>query len=196
LRSRVLHRPARPQAVRPETEQEGSHRGDKTDRRNNRQMPGRVDGDVANQTASRHRQTTAGPCWCIHSARCSRRVRCVVVSTAGARSQLPCRSPAHRLPVQRCTGMGSTDQHRQRPRRLRPDIRVVPVRQLLHGRARIGERCYVRRNRVEPAHPSGFRRRRARFGVMPDCQLLYGRRRSIRISLHVQRQHVELCSYH
>jgi hypothetical protein len=176
------------------TERRESHRGDKTDKQNNRRRPCRVDGNDANQTAAHHRPTTAGVCLRIHSAnRRSYRVQ-RVVGTTRARSQLPCRRPARHLTVQRCAGMGSGDTPRPQPRRRRPDIGVMPIRTLLHGRARIGLRGQVRRNHVEPAHRAIFLRRRARFRVMPDRQLLHGRRHARLIHLSVQRRHVEFCS--
>lgn len=180
-----------------QTERRGSHRGDKTAKQNNRRMPGRVDGNVANQTASHHRPTTASVCLRIHSAnRRSHRVQRVVVGTTRARSRLPCRRPARHLTAQRCVGMETSGTPRLQPRRRRPDISVMPVRRLLHGRARIGLRGYVQRNHVEPAHQAIFLRRRARFRVMPDRQLLHGRGRARLIRLFVQWQHVEFCSKH
>jgi hypothetical protein len=177
------------------TERRGSHRGDKPDKQNKRRMPGHVDGNVANQATSHHRPTTAGVCLRIHSAnRRSHRVRRVVVGTTRARSQLPCRRPARHLTLQRCAGMGSSEAPRLQPRRRRPGLSVMPICKLLHGRARIRPRGYVRRNHVEQAHRAIFLRRPARFRVMPDRQLLHGRRRARLIHLSVQRQHVEFCS--
>jgi hypothetical protein len=161
------------------TERRGSHRA-----------------NVAIPAASRHRPTRAGACLRIHSAnRRSHRVRRVFVGTQ-VRRRLPCGRPARHRAVQRCAGPGSSDKPRLQRRRRRPDSGVMPIRKLLHGRARIRLRGYVRRNHVEPARQAVFIRRRARFRVMPDRQLLHDRRRARLIRLSVQWQHVAFCSRH
>ena len=100
-------------------------------------MPGRVDENVANQTASHHRPTTAGVWLRVHSANLrSHRMRRVVIGTIRARDHLPCRRPARRLTVQRCAGLGSSDTPGLQPRRRRRDLSVMPIRELLHGRRR------------------------------------------------------------
>ena len=143
------------------------------------------------------KQTTAGVCLRIHSAnRRSHRVQRVVVGTTRARSRLLCRRPACHLTVQRCASMGSSDTPRLQPRQRRPGISVVPIRELLHGSARIRLRGYVRRNHVDPAHQAIFLPRSARLRFMPDRRLLPGRRRVRLIHLSVRRQHVEFCSQH
>jgi len=169
----------------------------KEDGRNNSRMPGLADGNVAIPPASYQSPARAGVYLRIHSAdRRSHRVQRVVAGVIRAESRLPCKRPARHRTIQRCAGLGGSGTPRLQPRQRRPDISVMPVRRLLHGRARIRLRSYIRRNQVEQAHLAIFirRRRRARFRVLPDRQILHGRRSARFIRLPVQWQHVEFCS--
>lgn len=184
-------------AIRPDNGTERSSPWGKADGKNNGRVPGLADENVAIPPASCQGPARAGVCLRVHSAdrRCHR-VQRVVTGAVRANGRLPCKRPARHRAVQRCAGMGGSGTPRLQPRRRRPDISVMPVRKLLHGRARIRLRGCIRRNQVEQARRAIFvcHRRRARFRVLPDRQILHGRRSARLIRLPVQWQHVEFCS--
>jgi len=180
-------------AIRSDNGTERSYCAGKSDTEGNRFVPGPIAGAVASQTVSRP-WPTAGLCWRVHAAdRRSHRLR-RAVGVPAASSQLCWRRPGRYLTAGRRGGMGSTYTPRPQPRRRRPGLSVMPVRELLYGRARIGLRGHVRRNHVERAHPAIFRRQRARFRLLSGRWLLHGRSRARLIHLCVQWQHVEFWS--
>ena len=78
----------------------------------------------------------------------------------------------------------------------RPDVSVMPSRELLHGRTPIRLHGELSRGHMESARQADFARQRARFRVMPDGQLLPGSGRARRIRLRFRRRQVEFGPRH